>query len=231
MTAVARTDAGGVTELRLERPERRNALTTALLRELRDELVAVQDAPEARVVVLTGAGPTFSAGADLDEFAPDAPADARLARIRLVSEVMTRLLQLEQPTLAAVQGSAVGAGWGLALACDVCYAATDAMFRLPELAKGFRIPQVLVARLAQLAGPARAAEIAYGGEPLTAAAAADAGCVARVLDAAELHDAVRALARRLATQPRASVASVRGALRALAPRPAFPPTELAWTEE
>ncbi len=233
MTAgVARIDRGGVVELRLDRAERRNALSTAMLRELRDRLQEVQDDPAARVVLLSGDGPVFCAGADLEELGPDAPADARQARIRLVAEVLARLLQLERPTIAAVQGAAVGAGWGLALACDVCFAAADATFSLPEVAKGFRIPQLLMLRLAQLAGPMRAADIAYSGARLTAADALAAGCAARVLaDEEALHTAAWELAESLADRPRASIASVRQPLRALAPHTPFPPPELDWTEE
>jgi enoyl-CoA hydratase/carnithine racemase len=231
-TGVSRVDRDGVVELRLDRAEARNALTTALLRELRDHLRDVRDDADARVVLLTGAGPVFCAGADLQELGPDAPADARQARIRLVSEVLGQLLELERPTIAAVQGAAVGAGWGLALACDVCLASADATFGLPELAKGFRIPQLLVRRLVQLAGPMRAAEIAYSGTKRTAAEALAAGCVARVLaDDDALHAEAWELAGSLARQPRTSVASVKQPLRALAPQTPNPPPELDWTEE
>jgi enoyl-CoA hydratase/carnithine racemase len=231
-TAVSRTDRDGVVELRLDRAEARNALTTGLLRELRGHLRDVQDDPDVRVLLLTGDGPVFCAGADLQELGPDAPADARQARIRLVSDVLAHLLQLERPTIAAVQGAAVGAGWGLALACDVCLASADAAFSLPELAKGFRLPQLLVRRLVQLAGPMRAAEIAYAGTKRTAAEALAAGCVARVLpDDDALHAAAWELATALARQPRSSVASMKQPLRALAPQTPNPPPELDWTEE
>jgi enoyl-CoA hydratase len=229
---VRRADRGGVVELRLDRAAARNALTTATLRELRDHLRDVQDDPAARVLLLTGDGPVFCAGADLQEIAADAPPDARQARIRLVAEVMTRLLELERPTVSVVQGAAVGAGWGLALACDLCFASADATFSLPEVAKGFRIPRLLMLRLAQLAGPQRAADIAYSGARLTAADALAAGCVARVLaDEESLNAAAWDFATALAPRPRASVASVKQPLRALAPRAAFPPPELDWTEE
>jgi len=229
---VARIARGGVVELRLNRAERRNALSTSMLRELREHLQELQDDPAARVVLLSGDGPVFCAGADLEELGANAPAAARQARIRLVAEVLARLLQLERPTIAAVQGAAVGAGWGLALACDVCFAAADATFALPEVAKGFRIPQLLMLRLAQLAGPMRAADIAYSGARLTAADALAAGCAARVLaDEDALHAAARELAESLADRPRESVASVGQPLRVLAPHTPFPPPELDWTEE
>jgi enoyl-CoA hydratase/carnithine racemase len=208
---VARIDEGGVAELRLERPQRRNALTTELLAELRDHLAAVAGDPSCGAVLLTGAGAGFCAGADVDEFAPGAPADGPLKRIRLVAEVLRRIGALEQPTVAAVHGAAVGAGWGLALACDVCLAAQDASFSLPELAKGYRIPEPLMARLVAVAGPVRAADLAFSGRVIDAGEAAAAGCVARV---AADHDEV--------------VAAARDLCRALA---THPPHDLIWTEE
>lgn len=229
---VTRTDGDGVTVLRLDRPESRNALTTGMLEELRDHLRAVEDDQAARAVLLVGAGSSFCAGADLREFEADAPAAARQRRIRLVTEVLGRLLQCEHPTVAAVQGAALGAGWGLALACDVCFASADASFALPEVAKGLRVPQALLRRLVQVVGPIRAAELAYGGSPYDANAALAAGCCTRVLvDVEELHAEARGLCTALAAQPRESVLSVRNPLRALAPTVPFPPPELTWIEE
>src|SRR4030095_7761943 len=97
---VLRVDRDRVAELRLNRPDNRNALSTALLTELRDHLAAVQADPSVRVLLLPGAGPAFSAGADLREFAPGTPSAATLSRFRLVVENLRRIGELEQPTLA-----------------------------------------------------------------------------------------------------------------------------------
>jgi enoyl-CoA hydratase/carnithine racemase len=188
-----RTERDGVVELRLNRPQVRNALSTGLLEELRD---ALRDDPAA--LVLCGAGDVFCAGADTRE-----PAERSDARLRLVSEVLRRLQALEAPTIAAVQGAAIGAGWGLALACDLCFASEDARFALPELAKGFRIPRALMERLVEVVGPVRAAELTLAGTAYDAEAAERAGCVTRVLPTREaLHDEAWALARELAARPR-----------------------------
>lgn len=216
MSTATITRDGGVVEIRLDRPERRNALTTELLRELRAALAAAEDDSSCRALVMSGAGSVFCAGADLDEFGPEASDDDRIARVGLVSEVMERLMGLDRPTIAAVQGAAVGAGWGLALACDLCYADADATFTLPEVAKGFRIPSILVARLVQLAGPTRAARIALTGEKLTADEAAAAGCVARVCAPRTAGSEASALAERLAASPDSSIACVIEPLRAAA---------------
>jgi enoyl-CoA hydratase/carnithine racemase len=229
---VRRLDRAGVAELRLNRPDHRNALSTALLTELRDHLAAVQADRTVRVVLLTGAGSAFSAGADLREFAPGTPPAHTLPRIRLVVETLRRIGELEQPTLAAVHGPAVGAGWGLALACDLCFAAEPATFALPEIAKGLRVPGPLVARLVQIVGPVRAADIVFGGEPRDSAAALAGGWVSRVLPTPdELTTEAHAFAEALATRPLRSLATAKHPLRHLAPGGPFPPTELVWTEE
>jgi enoyl-CoA hydratase/carnithine racemase len=233
MTTVARTDRDGVAELLLDRPQRRNALTTAMLADLRDQLESVAGDASVRALVLCGAGAAFCSGADTDELAgADAPADGSLRRIRLVSEALRRIGELDVPTIAAVHGHAIGAGWGLALACDLCFATTDVRFCLPEVAHGYRIPQLLMRRLAQVVGPVRAAELAFAGTAYGAGDALAAGCVTRVLEdrdavVAEAH----ALAGALAAQPRNSVATAKQPLRALAPHVPLPPPELTWTEE
>ncbi|HEX5496245.1 MAG TPA: enoyl-CoA hydratase/isomerase family protein [Mycobacteriales bacterium] len=233
MTAtVLRADRDGVTELRLHRPEARNALSTQVLTELCDRLDSVHDDPAVRAVFLSGTGEVFCAGADVREFGPNPPADASLARIRLVVEVLRRIRELPQPTLAAVHGPAVGAGWGLALACDLCFATGSATFTLPEVAKGYRLPAPLVTRLAQVAGPVRAADLVYGGGTYTAGDAVAAGCVTRLSPGAEeLRATAWDFCRTLAERPRRSVATATEPLRALAGAGPFPPSQLFWTEE
>lgn len=211
---IERSDRHDVAELRLDRPERRNAVTTELLRTLLQELgSAVRDGMGA--IVLTGSPPAFCAGADLDELGPDAPEEQRLERIGLVGEAVTRLATLEVPTIAAVEGAAVGAGWGLALGCDVCLATRDARFSLPELSKGFRIPEPLTRRLIAVVGPTRAAQLVYTGAVLSAGDALALGVVAQVFDdrdalLAGAHD----LAASLASNAPQSVAAVKRPLAA-----------------
>jgi enoyl-CoA hydratase/carnithine racemase len=232
VTLVVRTDHEAVVELRLNRPEQRNALSTPLLAELRDHLAAVQADPGVRVVLLTAAGPAFSAGADIRELGPDAPAPKRLARTRLLVEVLRRLGELEQPSLAAVHGPAVGGGWGIALACDLCFAATEASFSLPEVAKGFRLPALLVTRLAQVVGPVRAAEIVLGASTYGVDEALRAGWVTRVFDGVQaLHEEAWAFAAALASRPLRALAAAKNPLRQTAVAAPFPPPELMWTEE
>lgn len=222
----------GVAEVRLDRPDRHNAVDTDLLRQLRAGLAEISEDRTTKVVVLTGAGPSFCAGADLAEFAGGDidPADA-LGRIRLVIGCIRGLLELEAVTIAAVHGAAVGAGWGLALGCDLCWASDRATFRLPEVAKGYRIPRVLVRRLAQVIGPIRAAQVVLAGEVHDVDAAMAMGVVTRRFpDADALHRAAIAFAEALAAQPRAVLAGAIDPLRALAVDGPLPELEYQWPE-
>jgi enoyl-CoA hydratase/carnithine racemase len=228
---LARSDPSGVVELRLNRAGRRNALSTQVLSELREHLASVAEDPSIRVVVVTGEGPAFCAGADTGEFAADAEGVRVRTRSRLLVEVLERLIALEQPTLAVVDGPAVGAGWGLALACDLCLASERARFCLPELRAGYRTPSVLVDRLIQAVGPFRAADVMFSGDSYAPDDPRIAGWCGRVVPSDGLAAEALELAGALAATPRAAVAAVVGPLRRSAPQRRFPPTELFWTEE
>jgi len=222
----------GVAELRLARPAQRNALDTELLSALYRELLALGEDPGTRVVVLSGEGPTFCAGADLSEFAGTSPdPTASLARLRLVVRCVRELLSLEQVTIAVVHGVAVGAGWGLALGCDLCWAVDGTRFSLPEVAKGFRLPRVIVERLTQVVGPVRAAEIVLTGDTIEADGARSLGLVTRVHTDVETARATAIeLAAGLAAGP---VAPLRGAtepLRLLGAPGAVPEIDYQWPE-
>lgn len=232
MEILTRADADGVAHLTLNRPDSKNALTTDLLLALRDELAMIQDSPRTRAVVLAGAGTAFCAGADLKELAVDPSPHGGQRRIRLVTEVIARLRNLEQPTIATVTGVAIGAGWGLALACDLTIASAAARFSLPEVRKGLRLPAAITARLVEVVGPVRAAEIALGGDVYDAHQGLAAGWVARELadDAAAVEHA-RTFARDLASRPRSSVSNVKQVLRRGVHPHLTPPPEYEWNEE
>jgi enoyl-CoA hydratase/carnithine racemase len=232
MTGLTRVDRAGVTWLELDRPGSRNALTTALLMALRAELTSVQDDPAVRVLVLSGAGEVFCAGADVKEFGGEPSASARLHRLRLVAQVLGALRELEQPSVAAVNGAAVGAGWGLALACDLCFVTATASFCLPEVEKGYRLPSPLVHRLSHVVGPVRAAEIMLGGATYTPEQAVSGGWATRVLpDAAALAEHTQRFAEELAARPRAALAAAIQPLRRSPVAELTPPPEYVWNEE
>lgn len=232
MTGLSRTDRDGVAWLRLERPDRANALSTDLLLDLRVALTSIQDDPGLRVVVLSGAGDAFCAGTDLKEFGSTPQPRQSLARVRLVAQVLQQIRTLEQPTIAAVNGPALGAGWGLALACDLCFVVAEASFCLPEVANGFRLPSPLVNRLIQVVGPVRAAEIMLGAATYAAGQAVASGWVNRVLpDRQILTEHTWQFALELATRTRHAVTSAVQPLRRDPIAALSPPPEFAWIEE
>lgn len=232
MTGLTRVDRTGVAWLELDRPGSGNAATTELLTALRAELTSIQDDPAVRVLVLSGAGEVFCAGADVKEFGATPPPSARLHRLRLVAQVLRAVRDLEQPSVAAVNGAAVGAGWGLALACDLCFVTATATFCLPEVAKGYRLPSPLVHRLSHVVGPVRAAEILLGGARYSAEQAVTGGWATRILpDRAALIEHTRRFAEELAARPRAALAAATQPLRRSPVAELSPPPEYIWNEE
>jgi enoyl-CoA hydratase/carnithine racemase len=158
--------AGPIACVTLNCPDRRNALSDALLSELARALADLRDDATSRVVVLTGAPPVFSAGADAplrrgmsDEERRQAFGRRQSQFRRLFERVTTLLEGLEQSTIAAINGHAVGGGWGLTLACDFRIAAAGADFWIPEVDLGVPLGVGSTTRFVRLVGPARAKEI------------------------------------------------------------------------
>lgn len=137
-TGVERTDDAGVATLTLSRPERHNAFDDTLIAALTAELEQLADDPAVRVVVLSGAGPSFSAGADLNwmrRMAGYSEAD-NLTDARALARLMATLDALPRPTIARVHGAALGGGVGLVACCDIALAAESAVFALSEVRLG-----------------------------------------------------------------------------------------------
>lgn len=183
---IGRYDHGPVTELRLERPERRNALDTAHCRDLHAAAVAAH-ADGARVLVLTGEGTAFCSGADLDTVG-----DAGF--LEALYGMLHHLVELPIPVVAAVHGPAIGAGTQLAIAADLRVVSPAGVFGLPTAALGLAVDPWTIRRLAQLAGGGPARRMLLACERLDHAAADAAGLVDRTGDA----DAARAWAAEIA---------------------------------
>lgn len=123
-------DDAGVAWVRLDRPERRNALTIEMRTELGNRLGELAADAAVRVVVLCATGEAFCSGADLEQFRKDSPPEARARMKRGASNLGRQLFHLEKPVIAAVNGPAVGLGWTLALACDLVIASAHARFAM-----------------------------------------------------------------------------------------------------
>jgi len=200
-----RVDVGdAIATLTLDRPEALNSLTVPLKEELLRAFHDVARDPAVRVVVLTGAGRAFCAGQDLRErLEPDAAPLAVEIRERY-NPIILAMRRLEKPIVGAINGIAAGAGASLAFACDIRIAAEGASFLLAFGRVGLIPDSGATWFLPRLVGPAKAAELAMTGEPLSAAEAERFGLVARVVPGAELAAEARTLAARLAAgAPRA----------------------------
>jgi 2-(1,2-epoxy-1,2-dihydrophenyl)acetyl-CoA isomerase len=192
----------GVLTLTLNRPEVLNAITPGLLDEVTDLLRLAASGRTVRAVVITGAGRGFCSGQDLRAAASEGGLDVGTILRDHYTPAIRAIRSMDQPVIAAVNGVAAGAGFSLALACDLRIAAESATFvqafvrigLIPDLASTYFLPRLI--------GPARAAELAMLGETVDSARALELGIVNRVVADADLAAAAAELAARLARGPR-----------------------------
>jgi enoyl-CoA hydratase/carnithine racemase len=190
-----RQDSSGVTRLTLNRGERYNPLSRAMIAGLQEQLDLIAADPGVRVVVLAGSGRGFSAGHDLTEMQAHADDEAwQGALFAECNRMMVSLTRLPQPVIARVHGIATAAGCQLVSMCDLAVASTSARFALPGVNIGVfcSTPAVGVARSV---GRKRAMELLLTGEPIDAATALDWGLVNRVVPLEELDAEVDRLAQ------------------------------------
>ncbi len=195
----------GVALLTLNRPRQYNALSAALLQALHEALDALADDAAVRVVTITGAGPAFCSGHDLKEMRALGSQGEVEALFRSCSAMMQKLTALPQPVIAVVNGIATAAGCQLVAQCDLAVAAEDARFAASGINLGLFCSTPAVA-ISRNIGRKRAAEMLFTGEFIDARQALDWGLVNRVVPAAQLGEAVRALAAALTAKPRDSLA-------------------------
>lgn len=193
---------GSVAEIVLDRPDKLNAVDEGMVEELHR---ALDDAEAAgvRAVVVRGEGRGFSAGRDLGNARPG-DEDAEVILAELFNPLLLRLARFPAPSFAAVHGPALGVGLGLALACDVVYAATDAKMGSPFARIGAVLDSGGHLHLVRRLGAHRALEVIYTGRLLTGAEAADWGLVNAAVAAADLVEVVRAMATAVAAGPTAA---------------------------
>ncbi|MCI2400171.1 enoyl-CoA hydratase/isomerase family protein [Aliiroseovarius subalbicans] len=185
----------------INRPDKANSLTKAMLSELAD--IADAAAGEARVLILTGAGRVFSAGADLDE------ARAGLATDAVWERLSGALAAAPCLTIAALNGTLAGGAFGMALACDLRVAVPEAKFFYPVMKLGFLPQPSDPVRLAALVGPARTKMILMAGQKVQADEALAWGLVDRVVDSETLIDTAHSLAQDARAATPAHVAGIK----------------------
>ena len=188
---------GAVRVLTLNRPEKRNALDTALTKALLEALRATDEDDEVRAVLLTGAGPAFCAGADLAEFKDLADAKAAEARAELTMHLHLIFSKMIKPVVTAINGPSMGGGAGLALAGDLAVMAEGAKLGYPETKHGI-VASIVMANLVRQVGRKHAFELVALAEPIGAARALELGLVNRIVADRDLLQAALDLAGKLA---------------------------------
>ena len=181
--------AGGVLTATLNRPDKGNAIDTAMIDGLLAMLERAELDAEVRVVALAGAGTDFCAGMDLNELLASADKSVeenRDAALRF-GEIFIRMRQLPKPVVALVRGRALAGGCGLATACDLVLAAESARFGYPEVQRGF-VPALVMNLLKRSVGEKIAFDLAATGHVLTATEAAAVGLVSRVYEDADFDE-------------------------------------------
>jgi 2-(1,2-epoxy-1,2-dihydrophenyl)acetyl-CoA isomerase len=185
----------------LNRPDKANAFNVAMLAGLQTALKRVARESQARCVVLTGKGKSFSAGQDIGELQSSEPVSFRDHLRRTYNQVILQIRGLEKPVLAAINGTVAGAALGVALACDLRIAAEEARFVVGFLGIGLVPDSAVSLLLPQLIGLGRATEAAFTNQPLDAAQALEWGLVNRLVPADELEATSMQIAETLAQGP------------------------------
>jgi enoyl-CoA hydratase len=202
---------GHIATITMNRPEAMNALNGKVLRELKEIIAQVRDDPTVRVVIITGEGPAFVAGADIR-----AMMAKNLVEIREFTQfgqgVLKDIEALEKPVIAVINGFALGGGLELALACDIRLASTEAQMGFPEVGLGIFPGLGGTQRTTQLIGKGRACELIFTGIPIGAEEAARIGLVNRVVQPHQLMADAQRIAKRIAGQGPIAVGRAKAAI-------------------
>jgi enoyl-CoA hydratase/carnithine racemase len=193
-----------VATITMNRPEKRNALSSEMMGELRDALRTLSADPDVRAIVLAANGPAFSAGHDLRELV-DGDINRYRAVFDLCTELMNTIQEIPQPVIASVQKIATAAGCQLVATCDLAVAAEEATFGTPGVKIGLFCTTPMVA-LSRAIGRKRALQMLMTGKLISAETAADWGLINTVVPADQLASATRELALAIASASPLTVA-------------------------
>src|SRR5881296_3830576 len=203
--------ADGIATLTLNRPERRNALNTAMLDELRRRFDELERDAGVRVVVLRGAGTAFCSGRDLNEMSRR-QRDTQEPEADVI-DLFRHIEASSRPSIAMVHGAAYAGGCELALHCDFRVAADVARFAMPLARIGLVVPFALGQKLVEIIGPAFTRQILLTGQPVDAGRAYEMGMVHTVVPAADLECATYDLAKTIAGNAPLSLAGMKSTIR------------------
>jgi enoyl-CoA hydratase/carnithine racemase len=197
MDDIVTEHAGSILRIQLNRPKRRNAMTSAMYVALAGSLNEAANDENTRVVLWHGAGESFCAGNDIEDFLKNPPGPGESPQAQL----MKALIEFDKPLIAAVEGAAIGGGTTMLLHCDFVYAGESAKFQMPfinlALVPEFGSSSIVPARIGHL----RAAELILLGSPYEARRALELGLVTQVVPDQDLLSIATATARKLAAKP------------------------------
>lgn len=225
----------GVLLARLNRPQAMNALNGHAVELLLDTVAEANESDEVHALVITGEGRGFCAGADLGDLAAheggDAPRHHRMDRRGLSGELAETLARCDVPIVAAVNGAAVGAGFGLALCCDVRFLGESARMGSVFIQRGLAADYGAAYWLPRIVGHARAVELLYSGDLVDAARCLELGLATEVLPDDELLERALGYAREIAAGPPLAYTGVRRLLMRASELPMSHFLEYEWTTQ
>ena len=203
---------GNIALITMDRPEALNALNSQVLAELSQVLDQVEADPDLYVAIITGAGRSFVAGADIGQMSALTSAEAKAFGL-FGNQVLLKLENLSKPTIAAVNGFALGGGCELSMACDIRLASEKAKFGQPEVGLGITPGFGGTQRLARIVGTAHAMELILTAKTISAAQALEIGLVSDVYAPDDLLPQAKALAQAIAANAQVAVRQSKAAIR------------------
>ncbi len=201
----------GIATIRLNRPKVLNAMNKQLWIEFQNALDDSRNDPKIKVVVVTGEGRAFSTGADLKE-SKTRSLEAYRDYLEELQEASRKLIRFEKPTIAAINGFALGSGYELALACDIRIAANEAQIGSPEAKVTSSVTGGAMRLVQDLIGPGKACELLFTGEYITGTEAQRIGLVNRAVPLDELMEEVRYMAAKIAENSSFSIKMIKKGL-------------------
>jgi methylglutaconyl-CoA hydratase len=204
---VLRESVGPIAVVTLNRPDRRNALSRRLMDELGDTISHIALDPKVRVMVIAGAGPSFCAGMDLHEaieaMSSEMAEETAIADTKEIAHLINQIHLFPKPTIAELDGPALGGGAGLAMACDFIVMSSRARIGFPEVLRGL-VPSIVMHDVVRQVGDKRARQLLLTGQILDAEEAGRWGLTNAVVEPGRCREETLSLGRRLlATAPRA----------------------------
>lgn len=219
---------GSICTVTISNPDKKNAMSRAMLAELNDELADLSEREGLYALVFTGAGKdAFSSGLDISEFSEENPKEGE----DRVKEMLRLVEEFPYPTIAMINGDAVGAGFELATACDLRVATAGARLGITPAKIGIVISDRAIRQLLAAVGPADAKELLFTGKLIDATRAEEMGLLNDVVEQPELDERTYELAEQIASNAPLSLKGMKSIIRTVLDKRKLTPTEKRWADE